>query len=228
MDLEPRKRQKLADSLNLFVYSIETVRPSAKNQYDHDNTLRCFCRDEENKSALLIVTGFKHYFYADADSVDHWIGRHSIDAVDTKVRQELDAASDFGPKRYKVVSNVEETQAEDIMYYKPDPNKRQTRVYKISLANWCDMWSVAKVFSQRMGVWEASGIPYELRFMIDMGLRGCSWVRLSDRYITNAKTFTTCANEYVISYDDITALEPEQEWAKLPTLGILSFDIECR
>lgn len=88
------------------------------------------------------------------------------------------------------------------------------------------------------GLWSASdsgiltfdNIPYLLRFMIDTGLYGMSWVEAkAGKYhlIPESEKQSNCQLEALIDYRDMIAHAPNGEWAKMAPLRVLSFDIEC-
>jgi len=75
-----------------------------------------------------------------------------------------------------------------------------------------------------------SNMPYALRFMIDIGLQGMSWLRIQpgDYKIrpVNERT-SNCQIEIDTKFDKIIALPSEGDYLKMAPLRILSFDIEC-
>lgn len=75
-----------------------------------------------------------------------------------------------------------------------------------------------------------SNIEFEIRFMVDRGILGCSWVefpantyqiRSKDKYVSR------CQIELDIAYDKFIAYEPDEKWSGIAPLRVLSFDIEC-
>ena len=80
------------------------------------------------------------------------------------------------------------------------------------------------------GILTFDNIQYLLRFMIDTGLHGMSWVEAkAGKYhlIPEWEKVSTCQLEAVVDYRDIIAHMPNGEWAKMAPLRVLSFDIEC-
>ncbi|PRP82977.1 DNA polymerase delta catalytic subunit-like [Planoprotostelium fungivorum] len=75
-----------------------------------------------------------------------------------------------------------------------------------------------------------SNILFPLRFMIDKGIVGASWINLKAgtyRMTPQDKRTTNCQIEVDASFDMVEAHAPEGEWSKLAPFRILSFDIEC-
>ena len=73
-------------------------------------------------------------------------------------------------------------------------------------------------------------MPFALRFMIDTGMRGMSWVQINSENFNirpQSTQTSTCQIEVDVSYKDLIQLSTEGEWSKLVPLRTLSFDIEC-
>ena len=89
------------------------------------------------------------------------------------------------------------------------------------------------------GLWKGAGdggiltfdsIQYILRFMIDTGVTGMSWVSVpAQKYhvIPQYDRQSNCQIEAYCHYRDLVAHGHDGEWAKMAPLRILSFDIEC-
>lgn len=75
-----------------------------------------------------------------------------------------------------------------------------------------------------------SNMPYALRFMIDQGIVGMSWLKIdaSNYQIRHSNKKTTCQIEIdVLDFNHVYQLPFEGEHSKIAPLRILSFDIEC-
>lgn len=75
-----------------------------------------------------------------------------------------------------------------------------------------------------------SNIEYEIRFMVDNKVYGCSWIELPpEKYKLRDKQdfMSHCQIECDINYTDFIAHAPEGDWAGIAPLRTLSFDIEC-
>lgn len=75
-----------------------------------------------------------------------------------------------------------------------------------------------------------SNVPFPLRFMIDEGMSGGSWVEIAEGSysVRDRKDFTsTCQIEIDVHYSNVVGHKPEGDWQRLAPLRILSFDIEC-
>ncbi|CAG0913322.1 unnamed protein product [Notodromas monacha] len=78
-----------------------------------------------------------------------------------------------------------------------------------------------------------SNIDYEIRFMVDTGVVGCSWIELpSGKYSIRNRTqvpkaVSRCQIEVDVAWIDFIAHEPDGDWSAIAPFRILSFDIEC-
>ena len=75
-----------------------------------------------------------------------------------------------------------------------------------------------------------TNIEYEIRYMCDLDVYGCSWIELpAGKYkLREEKDFMShCQIECDINYTDFIAHPPEGDWAGIAPLRTLSFDIEC-
>ncbi|XP_039280844.1 DNA polymerase delta catalytic subunit [Nilaparvata lugens] len=84
-----------------------------------------------------------------------------------------------------------------------------------------------------------SNIDFDIRFMVDAGAVGCSWVELPagkwqlrdravHRHANNAlPSMSRCQLEVDVSWEQVICHAPEGEWADVAPFRILSFDIEC-
>ena len=80
------------------------------------------------------------------------------------------------------------------------------------------------------GILTFDSIQYVLRFMIDTGITGMSWVDVpAQKYhvIPQYERQSNCQIEAHCHYRDLVALGHDGEWASMAPLRILSFDIEC-
>ncbi|XP_014229440.1 DNA polymerase delta catalytic subunit isoform X1 [Trichogramma pretiosum] len=79
-----------------------------------------------------------------------------------------------------------------------------------------------------------SNIDFDIRFMADTHMLGCSWIelvpgkwKLRGKNGHNLPTVTRCQMEVDVAWDQLIAHAPEGEWSKVAPFRILSFDIEC-
>lgn len=78
-----------------------------------------------------------------------------------------------------------------------------------------------------------NNIDFDIRFMVDTQVVGCSWIELpAGKWRLRHKNSrppidSRCQIEVDVAWDVFIAHEPEGEWAKVAPFRILSFDIEC-
>ncbi|KOX76910.1 DNA polymerase delta catalytic subunit [Melipona quadrifasciata] len=79
-----------------------------------------------------------------------------------------------------------------------------------------------------------SNIDFDIRFMVDTSVVGCSWIelppktwKLRQHFGHNLPLTARCQLEVDIAWDAFIAHAPQGEWSKIAPFRILSFDIEC-
>ncbi|KAK7861969.1 hypothetical protein R5R35_013533 [Gryllus longicercus] len=75
-----------------------------------------------------------------------------------------------------------------------------------------------------------SNIDFDIRFMVDAEVVGCSWVELPAgvwRLRSKTDMKSRCQIEVDVAWDKFISHAPEGEWSKVAPFRILSFDIEC-
>lgn len=78
-----------------------------------------------------------------------------------------------------------------------------------------------------------SQIDFDIRFMVETKVVGCSWITLPKGSWkirtkgTKLEPISRCQLEVDVAFNQFIAHEPEGDWAKVAPLRILSFDIEC-
>eukprot|EP00915_Cephaloidophora_sp_WS-2016_P004816 GHVH01006426.1.p1 GENE.GHVH01006426.1~~GHVH01006426.1.p1 ORF type:complete len:1089 (+),score=158.43 GHVH01006426.1:102-3368(+) len=207
--------------------------------------LNIHCLNSSGKTALLNVVGVFPYFYARPTVADP-------DVV--KIKQSLDKFMQSVTQGLDGLLKVEIVLKESLMGFKGRHGLES--VVKITL---CAQYLVPKLREaiRRREIPGFDGqsfegnIPFELRMMIDIGLRGCSWFTVPNKYITNASP-GDLIDEYLNSGEaalghfdvrnqpvsdvgdhipllDVCAMPMEEDqWSIIPPqIRILSFDIEC-
>ena len=74
-------------------------------------------------------------------------------------------------------------------------------------------------------------VPFILRYMIDHGITGSSWITLPSRKYRireNAQKQSHAQIEVDVTHNDVIAHKPEGEWNKIAPFRVLSVDIECQ
>ena len=92
-------------------------------------------------------------------------------------------------------------------------------------ANYQRMWPITD-----SGLLTFDNIQYPMRFMVDVGVSGMSWVEAAGGSYTvlpESERVSSCQIEATVHYKHLIAHTTEGEYAKMAPLRILSFDIEC-
>lgn len=203
---------------------------------------RMFGVTRDGHSILCHVHGFHPYFYV------YTAAKPDLSKLD-KFRDHLDDRCKQSNSSVKVsplphhVLRVEHVVSKSVYGYS---GEEEQNYLKIVVAIPQVIRGVSNVFSngdvQSMGVYFPgepdtrghrlfeTNIEYEIRFMADNKVYGCSWVELPpETYkLREKKDFqSTCQIECDINYTDFIAHPPEGEWAGIAPLRTLSFDIEC-
>ena len=187
------------------------------------------CEIQTGHSVLLHVTDFLHYLYVPAPV------SFSKDDCQGLERHLESKYSDSG----QVVDSVQMVLREDIFYFQ---GNQQCLYLKISVTDPNYAPRIRSGFEQGeiqyKGFWSGAdggvktydNIDYVLRFMIDTGITGMSWVEVPAsmyRLMASRDQQSNCQIEAFAHYQDLMAHSNDGEWAKIAPLRVLSFDIEC-
>ncbi|WEW61216.1 DNA-directed DNA polymerase delta [Emydomyces testavorans] len=192
--------------------------------------VKLFGVTETGHSVLLHVTEFKHYLYVaapvsfaqsdcagfkaflEAQLAQHQTVIHSVQMV---LRENLFGFQGNQKNPYLKITVTDQKHI----------NKLRSLIESGS-ANYKGLWKVGGTD----GILTFDNIQYILRFMIDTGISGMSWVEVPpSKYeiLPAKKRQSNCQIEAVVHYRDLIAHPHDGEWAKMAPLRILSFDIEC-
>lgn len=111
----------------------------------------------------------------------------------------------------------------------PQATRVASNLFAKGEANYPGVYSPAAPDDRNHQLFETN-IEYEIRYMCDLDVYGCSWIELPiGKYkLREKKEFQShCQIECDINYTDFIAHPPEGDWAGVAPLRTLSFDIEC-
>jgi DNA polymerase delta subunit 1 len=183
-------------------------------------------------SVLLHVTGFMHYLYI-AAPVD-------FKASDCKGFQ-MHLENMMG-QHHAVIHSVEMVARENLYGFQ---GNTQSPYLKITVTDHKAINRVRAIlesderkFSYKQfwgsgvdgGILTFDSIQYVLRFMIDVGIAGMSWVEAPPQkyqLMPAHERQSNCQIEARVAAKDLIAHPVDGDWAKMAPLRILSFDIEC-
>ncbi|KAL9067126.1 MAG: hypothetical protein Q9161_007118 [Pseudevernia consocians] len=192
-------------------------------------TVKLFGVTETGHSVLLHVTDFLHYLYVAAPV--NFV-KTDIDGFKAYLETQL-------AQHQPVIHSVQMSMRENLFGFQgnqkspylkitvTDPkhiNKLRTTIEGGNM-NYKQMWKGVDG-----GILTFDSIQYVLRFMIDTGVTGMSWVeapRSKYHIIPHRDRHSNCQIEAYVHYRDLIAHHNDGEWAKMAPLRILSFDIEC-
>ncbi|KAG9781326.1 DNA polymerase delta catalytic subunit [Exophiala dermatitidis] len=191
--------------------------------------LKLFGVSETGHSILLHVTDFLHYLYV-AAPVN--FQRHDIEGYKAYLESQL-------AQHQPAIHSVQMVLRENLYGFQ---GNQKSPYLKITVndpkfigrlrsaieegnANYRGMWNVEK---NKIKTYD--NIQYVLRFMIDTGITGMSWVEVPPQKYHVLPSYdrqSNCQIEASCHYRDLIAHGHDGEWAKMAPLRILSFDIEC-
>lgn len=202
--------------------------------------VRMFGVTRDGHSILCHIKNFYPYFYVytsrppNAKNLDEF-AKHLNEKAKSGQHKNLTT----------LVLKVEHVVKKSIYGYCGDKTQNYLRVY-VALPKLItpisNMFKKDEIASGQNGVYFAgcpddrgyqifeSNIEYEIRFMADNKVFGCSWVEIpANKYtLRDEKDFVSfCQIECDIDYKDFIAHAPEGDWAGIAPLRTLSFDIEC-
>jgi len=193
--------------------------------------LRIYGTDEEGHSLTVHVHGFSPYFYVKAPQ---GFTRMDCGNFRTSLNNALAVQGNNACTVYVLAVDIEDKQS--MMNYQF--NKLEPFL-KITLALPNLVGKAKKILEDGLGQWGGFYPTYEtnilfvLRFMVDCGLKGGSWLEIKPnkyRVRTGAGLPVTSSGqiEVDVAYTSLIAHDPTTEgWGKIAPLRIMSFDIEC-
>ncbi|KAL8791764.1 MAG: hypothetical protein Q9195_005640 [Heterodermia aff. obscurata] len=195
------------------------------------STLKLFGVTETGHSVLLHVTDFLHYLYIAAP-----VSFTPQDCND--FRTYLDAQLGLGQP---AIHTVQMVLRENLMKFQGNQKSPYLKITVTDPKHITRLRSMLESGERGLGykgLWRGidsgiltfDSIQYVLRFMIDTGVTGMSWVEApQSKYhmIPHRERLSNCQIEAQIHYRDLIAHSNDGEWAKMAPLRILSFDIEC-
>jgi len=187
---------------------------------------------QNGNSVLAIVTDFYPYFYIQCP--EQFNSDNDKEKLKTKLNEYLINNSKQNISTNECIINLEIV--EKINIYNFHENK--TRFIKITtlgpkmVSTLREFFEDGKINSDIPFTRQTfeSKCPFSLRYMIDRGIVGMSWLTLpKNKYKIreNKKKISTSQLEVEISYLDILSHPPEGLYSKIAPIRILSIDIEC-
>ncbi len=191
-------------------------------------SLKIWGRCDSGESIQISVIGFRPYFYFE-------IFKEVNDNTIFEIKKSLDhlvikelSKEDRGKKIIEKIEQIKDRKS--VMGYK----KENSVFLKVTLTSPKFVTKLRAIVHENIGL-EVNGrtkfktfesdILYILRWMVNKGCTGGSWLRIDTKNIIKPLELeSTCKLEYLVKTDDITILEERQDHAPFK---LLSYDIEC-
>lgn len=192
----------------------------------------------EGHSVCCHVHGFVPYLYISCPAGFNESHFHPFrDALNKVVLADM-RSNKFNLQ--EAVQDVTIVHRQSIMYYTGDEKSAFIRI-TVTLPS--TLAAVKRLLSRQIiynkfdfqdcKVFEGN-IDFDIRFMVDTDVYGCSWVELpAGAYQLRSGVGrgpaieSRCQWEVDVAWDKFIAHKPEGEWAKVAPFRVLSFDIEC-
>ncbi|XP_026669153.1 DNA polymerase delta catalytic subunit isoform X2 [Ceratina calcarata] len=199
--------------------------------------MRMFGVTEQGNSVCCHVHGFTPYLYVSApQNFNEHHCRQFKDALDKALLKDMRSNPD----------NIQETVLAVERVYKQNmygyAGNEKSLFLKITVAvpklvapckRLVEADNIIPEFNHKYIAYE-SNIDFDIRFMVDTSVVGCSWIelppktwKLRQHYGHDLPLITRCQLEVDVAWDAFIAHEPHGEWSKIAPFRILSFDIEC-
>jgi DNA polymerase delta subunit 1 len=240
------RRGSLPENFSAATHSITFQQMEVKYVMEEERpVIKMFGCSTEGFSVALSVHNFLPYLYTPVPSSretaptldDGELCERFRAALERRLRMNKGVGCE---KRSSLIFSVEIVSKMSIMFYR----EQNSAFFKITLLSPKDVpptrnileeggLSVAGVENGRPLVYETyeSNIAYILRFMVDRGIGGASWVHLpAGKYelVVGGAVECDTSIEAVIDYRDLVAMPVDDEaWSHIAPLRTLSFDIEC-
>jgi DNA polymerase delta subunit 1 len=225
---EKWSRPPLPSDFSEMTHSVTFQQMDINYIVDGTPIIQMYGCSEEGYSVAVSVYNFLPYIYVplsethDIDDVD--LCDQLLKKLNERMKNKITVKSD---ESNEFISVVEIVTKMPIMFYREQPS----RFFKITFYSPRYVTTARSILeSDGLSTYE-SNIVFILRFMIDMGIGGASWIQLPAskyRLVSLADRKTSATIEARILYSDLVVYPVDDEaWSKIAPLRTLSFDIEC-
>ncbi|XP_038215497.1 DNA polymerase delta catalytic subunit [Zerene cesonia] len=234
-DMKPNTQSLVFQQFDVDHYNGQPIPGMPGSQLAPVPIMRMYGITMEGNSVCCHVHGFTPYFYV---TVPPNFNETQCSELKSNLNKAMleDLRSNKDNIR-EAVLEVKLLKAKSIMYYKGDSD---IMFAKISVAL-PKLIAAAKRLIERQPTSYAlmdpafyeTNIDFDIRFMVDTALVGCSWIELPATKWSirnkNGKLLpeSRCQIEVDVAWNSFIAHPPEGEWSKIAPVRILSFDIEC-
>lgn len=233
--MDPKKDILVFQQLDIDHYNGQPIHGMPGSQLGPVPIMRMYGVTMEGNSVCCHVHGFTPYLYV---TVPLNFTEYSCNDLKNNLNKAIleDLRSNKDSIK-EAVLEVRLVKAKSIMYYKGDEDNTFAKV-SVALPK---LIAPAKRLIEKMptsfGLMDPTfyetNIDYDIRFMVDTAVVGCSWIELpAGKWNLRSKSSqlqpeSRCQIEVDVAWNMFIAHQPEGEWSKVAPIRILSFDIEC-
>nr|XP_021189577.2 DNA polymerase delta catalytic subunit [Helicoverpa armigera] len=233
--LDPRKDKLIFQQLDIDHYNGQPMQGMPGSQLAPVPIMRMYGITMDGNSVCCHVHGFTPYFYVTVPA--NFTESSCNDLKSSLNRAILEDMRSNKDSIKEAALEVRLVKARSLMYYQGDKDITFARVSvalpKLIAAGKRLIERTPTSFGLMDPFFYESNIDFDIRFMVDTSVVGCSWIELpastwSQRSKdTVAKPESRCQIEVDVAWNAFIAHQPEGEWSKVAPFRILSFDIEC-
>ncbi|KAJ0180423.1 hypothetical protein K1T71_003827 [Dendrolimus kikuchii] len=233
--LNANKQKLVFQQLDIDHYNGQPIQGMPGSQLAPVPIMRMYGVSMEGNSVCCHVHGFTPYFYV---TVPENFSESSC--INLKVSLNKVILEDLRSNKDNIKETVLEVrlvQGKSIMYYNGDEDITFARI-SVALPK---LIAPAKRLIDRQptsfGLMDPkffeTNIDFDIRFMVDTSVVGCSWIELPEgkwslrSKDSQVKPESRCQIEVDVAWNAFISHQPEGEWSKVAPFRILSFDIEC-
>ncbi|XP_026495272.2 DNA polymerase delta catalytic subunit [Vanessa tameamea] len=234
-ELKPNEQAFIFQQIDIDHYNGQPLKGMPGSQLGPVPIMRMYGVNLLGNSVCCYVHGFTPYFYVTVP-----INFNQSSCYDLKTNLNKAILEDLRSNKDNIretVLEVKLVKAKSIMYYKGNNEVTFARV-SVALPK---LIAPAKRLIERQPtsfeltdpLFYETNIDFDIRFMVDTSVVGCSWIELPiGKWSVRSKHSpvkpeTRCQIEVDIAWNAFIAHQPEGEWLKVAPFRILSFDIEC-
>lgn len=231
----PKKDKLVFQQIDIDHYNGEPIKGMPGSQLGPVPIMRMYGITMEGNSVCCHVHGFTPYFYV---TVPLNFTESSCNALKSNLNKAL--LEDMKSNKDNIKETVLEVRlvkAKSLMFYKGNDDITLARVSvalpKLIAASKRLIEKLPHSFCVNDPTFYETNIDFDIRFMVDTSVVGCSWIELPENKWTmrsnssSLKFESRCQIEVDVAWNAFIAHAPEGEWSKVAPFRILSFDIEC-
>ncbi|CAF4774299.1 unnamed protein product [Pieris macdunnoughi] len=234
-DMDPGTTSLIFQQFDIDHYNGKPIPGMPGSQLAPVPIMRMYGITMEGNSVCCHVHGFTPYFYVTVP-----LNFDVSSCLELKTNLNKAILEDLRNNKDSIreaVLEVKIVKAKSMMYYKGD---NQIMYAKVSVALPKLIAAAKRLIDRQPTSFSLSdpsfyetNIDFDIRFMVDTSVVGCSWIELpSKKWSIRSKSGklppeSRCQIEVDVAWNSFISHQPEGEWSKVAPVRILSFDIEC-